>query len=83
MIFLVWVFLSRTVRIVRRHIIHSLFGAIIASFSLAIIRDSDASSSCPARIETLSVVSPALTLSPARAVDRFSAVFSASARSLP
>ena len=57
------------------------FGAIIASFSLIIIRDSDVSFSCPAKIEALSITFPASTLNPARAIDRFFAVLSASAKS--
>jgi hypothetical protein len=61
---------------------HSFFGATAVSFSLAITRDSDTSSSCPARIEAFSVVFPISTLSPVRIVDRFSAVLSASAKSL-
>jgi hypothetical protein len=63
--------------------VYSLFGAIITSFSLAIIRDSDVFFSCPAKIEALSIVFPVSTFSSAKAVDRFSAVFSASARSFP
>jgi hypothetical protein len=62
--------------------VHSFFNAIAASSSLIIIRDNDVSSSCPARIEALSVAFPVLTFSPARAIDRFFAVFSASAKSL-
>jgi hypothetical protein len=61
---------------------HSFFNVIIAFFFLAITRDSNISFNCPARIEALSVAFPALMLNPAKAVDRFSAVFSASARSL-
>jgi hypothetical protein len=61
--------------------VHSLFGAIIAFFFLVITRDNDASSNCPAKIETLFIAFPALMLSPVRAIDRFSAVLSASARS--
>ena len=61
---------------------HSIFNAITASFSLAIIKNKDAFSNCPAKIETLFVAFPASTLSPVRAVDRFSAVLSISAKSL-
>jgi hypothetical protein len=61
---------------------YSFFSVIIVFSSLAITRDSDASSNYPAKIEILSVASPASTLSPAKTVDRFSAVFSASAKSL-
>jgi hypothetical protein len=62
---------------------HSLFGAIITSFSLIIIKDNDTFSSCPAKIETLFIAFSALMLSPAKTVDRFSAVLSTFARSLP
>jgi len=62
--------------------IHSFFGAFAASFFLAIIKDSDAFFSYPARIETLFVVFSVLTFNPARGVDRFFAVFSAFAKSL-
>jgi hypothetical protein len=68
--------------IIRRHIIYSFFSVITASFFLIIIKDKDTFSNCPARIETLSITFSALTLSPARAVDKFSTVFSASAKSL-
>jgi hypothetical protein len=63
--------------------IHSLFDAVTAPFSLAITRNNNASSNCSARIEALFIVFPASTLSLVRAVDRFSAVLSASAKSLP
>jgi hypothetical protein len=62
--------------------VHSFFGAIIVSFSLAIVRDSDTFFSCPARIEALFVASPASTLSPVRVIDRFSVVLSVFAKSL-
>ena len=62
--------------------IHSFFGAITVSSFLAITRNSDTFFNCPAKIEALFIASPAFTLSPARAVDRFSAVYSVSARSL-
>ena len=68
--------------ITKRHMVYSFFSIIIIFFSLAIIRDSDAFFSCPARIETLFVVSSASILNSAKAVDRFSAVFLASAKSL-
>jgi hypothetical protein len=61
--------------------VHSLFGAIITSFSLAITRNNDIFSSYPVRIETLSVAFLTLMLNPVRAVDRFFAVLSASVRS--
>jgi hypothetical protein len=62
---------------------HSLFSAIIASSSLATIKDKDIFSNYSANIEALSVAFPASILNPARAVDRFSTVLSTSARSLP
>jgi hypothetical protein len=62
--------------------VHSFFGAITVSFSLTIIRDNDIFSSCPARIEALFIAFLASTLSPVRAIDRFSVVLSASAKSL-
>jgi hypothetical protein len=61
--------------------VYSFFSVTIVFFSLGIIRDKDASSNCSAKIEILSVIFPASTLSPARAVDRFSAILSASAKS--
>jgi hypothetical protein len=61
--------------------VYLFFSATVVFFSLAIIRDSDAFSSCPARIEALSVVFLISTLSPVKAVDRFSAVFSTFAKS--
>jgi hypothetical protein len=69
-------------RAIRRYIVHSFLGVITASFFLIIIRDKDISSNCPARIEALSVAFPALTFNPVRAVDRFSAIFSTSVKSL-
>jgi hypothetical protein len=62
---------------------HSFFSIIITFFSLAIIRDRNIFSSCPAKIEALFIAFSASTLNPARTVDRFFAVFSASAKSLP
>jgi hypothetical protein len=62
--------------------VHSILNTVITFFSLAIIRDKDVFSSCFASIEALSVAFLASTLSPARAADRFSAVISASAKSL-
>jgi hypothetical protein len=61
---------------------YSFLGTIIASFFLAIIRNSDVFSSYSAKIEAFFIVSPASTLSPAKAVDRFFAVLSVSAKSL-
>ena len=62
--------------------VHSFFGAIITFFSLTIIRDSDAFFSCSAKIETLFIVSLISIFSSAKTIDRFSAVLSASAKSL-
>jgi hypothetical protein len=62
--------------------VYLIFGIIAASSSLAITRDKDAFFNYPARIEALSVVFLTSTLSPVKAVDRFSAVFSTSAKSL-
>jgi hypothetical protein len=57
--------------------------SVIAVFSFLIItKDRNAFFSCLVKIETFSVVSPISMLSSARAVDRFSAVLSASAKSL-
>jgi hypothetical protein len=61
--------------------VHSFLGAVIISSSLTITRDKDASSSYPARIEAFFITSPASTLNPAKAIDRFSAVLSVSAKS--
>jgi hypothetical protein len=68
--------------IIRRHIVHSFFGTVAAFFSLAITRDSDAFFNYPAKIETLFIAFLTSTFNPARAVDRFSAVSSAFAKSL-
>jgi hypothetical protein len=62
--------------------IYLIFDIIAASSSLAITRDKDAFFSCPARIETLFVVFPVFMLISVKAVDRFSAVLSASAKFL-
>jgi hypothetical protein len=61
--------------------VYLIFGAFTAFFFLVIIRDRNVFSSCLARIETFFVVFPASIFIPARAVDRFSAVFLASVRS--
>jgi hypothetical protein len=63
--------------------VHLTFSAIVTSFSLTIIKDRNAFFNCPARIEALSVAFPVSILNLAKAVDRFSAVCSASAKSLP
>jgi hypothetical protein len=62
--------------------VYLTFGVIAISSSLIITRDKDAFFSYPARIEALSVAFPAFRLIPARAIDRFFAVLSASAKSL-
>jgi hypothetical protein len=54
----------------------------VISSSFNSIRNKDTSSSYPARIEARSITFPALTLNPAKVVDRFSAVFSTSSKSL-
>jgi hypothetical protein len=74
--------LSLVLGITKWHIMHSFLGTAVISFSLAIIRDSDAFFNCPARIETLSIAFSTSTLSPVRAVDRFSTVLSVSVKSL-
>jgi hypothetical protein len=62
--------------------VHSFLSTIITSFSLAIIRDSDAFFNYSAKIEAFFIVFLASTLNPAKTVDRFFAVFSAFAKSL-
>jgi hypothetical protein len=81
-IFIVWVVLFLILGVIRWHMVYSFFGVIIAFFSLAIIRDSDVFFSYPARIEARFVAFLASTLSSVRAIDRFSAALSASAKSL-
>jgi hypothetical protein len=61
---------------------HSFLDAIIAFFSLVIIKDNDAFFNCPTNIEALFIVSSVFMLNPAKTVDRFSAVLSASVKSL-
>jgi hypothetical protein len=61
---------------------HPTLNAITASSSLTITKNKNAFSNYPAKIETLSVVSPTSKLTSAKAIDRFSAVLSASAKSL-
>ena len=62
--------------------VYLILNTIATSSFLTIIKNRDTSFNYPARIEALSVISPAFMLNSARAVDRFSAVYSASARSL-
>jgi hypothetical protein len=59
-----------------------ILNIIAASSFLIIIRDRDASFSYLANIKAFSVVFPAFRLILVKAIDRFSAVFSASARFL-
>jgi hypothetical protein len=62
---------------------YSLSGAFIVSFFfLNIIRDKNAFFNYSAKIEVLFIISLASTFSPVRAADRFSVIFSASAKSL-
>jgi hypothetical protein len=61
--------------------VYPTLSAIIASSSLAIIRDKDVFFNCFANIKTLSVIFLAFIFIPARAVDRFFAVLSVSAKS--
>ena len=63
--------------------VYLIFSIIVASFSLAIIRDRDTFFNYLVRIEIFSVVSLIFMLIPARAVNRFFAVFLAFAKSLP
>jgi hypothetical protein len=63
--------------------IYLIFSAIAASSSLTITRNKDASSSYLAKIETLSIASLAFMLTLIKAIDRFSAVLSISAKSFP
>jgi hypothetical protein len=59
-----------------------LSGVLVASSFFSSIKNKDIFFSCPAKIEAFSVAFPASTLSPAKAADRFSAVFSAFSKSL-
>jgi hypothetical protein len=59
-----------------------LFSALVAFSSFKSIKDKDASFSYPTKIKARSITFPASTFSPAKAADRFSAVFSASSKSL-
>ena len=63
--------------------VHSFFNTIVTSSSPAIARDKDIFFNCSISIETLSVAFPVLMLSPAKAIDKFSAILSASAKSFP
>jgi hypothetical protein len=55
---------------------------IAASSSLTIIKDRDISFNYPIRIEAFFIAFPAFMLIPVKAVNRFSAVLSISAKSL-
>ena len=68
--------------VIKRHIMHSFFNTIIIFFSLTITRDSDTFFNYPAKIEALFIAFLASTFNPARIVDRFFTVLSASAKSL-
>ena len=81
MIFMIWVMLFLVLGVTRRYIVYLFFSAVIAFSSLAIIRDSDVFFNCSVRIEAFSVASSVSTLNPVRAVDRFSVVLSAFAKS--
>jgi hypothetical protein len=61
---------------------HPILSAIATSFFLAIIRNRDAFSNYSVKIKALSVAFPAFKLISVKIIDRFSAVFSASAKSL-
>ena len=61
--------------------IYLTLSIIIASSFLIIIRDRDIFSSYSARIEVLSIIFLAFRFIPVKAIDRFSAVYSVSARS--
>jgi hypothetical protein len=62
--------------------VYSIFDTIAVSFSLTITKNRDIFFSCPAKIETFSVAFLVFIFNSARAVDRFSAVLSAFAKSL-
>jgi hypothetical protein len=62
--------------------VHPTLGIIAVSFSLAIIRDRNIFFSYSAKIEALSVAFSAFRLTLVKTIDKFSAVFSASAKSL-
>jgi hypothetical protein len=61
--------------------VYPIFSAFAISSFLIIIKNRNISFNCPAKIEIFSVAFSAFMLIPARAVDRFFAVFSAFARS--
>jgi hypothetical protein len=60
---------------------HLTLNTIAAFFFLTIIRDRDASFNCFAKIKTFFITFSAFKLILAKAVDRFSAVFSVFAKS--
>jgi hypothetical protein len=62
--------------------IYSLSDIPVIFSLLNSIRDNDTFFSCPVKIEARSITSPASTLNLVRIADRFSAIFSASSRSL-
>jgi hypothetical protein len=59
---------------------HLIFSIIAASSSLIITKNSDISSNYPAKIKAFFIISSASRLTPARAIDRFSAVYSVFAK---
>jgi hypothetical protein len=61
--------------------VYLTFNIIAAFFSLAITKNRDTFFSCPAKIETFFIIFLAFRLIPAKAIDRFSAVYSISAKS--
>jgi hypothetical protein len=57
--------------------VYPTLSIIAVSSSLAITKNRDVSFNCPAKIDAFSVVFPVFRLTPVKAVDRFSAVYSA------
>jgi hypothetical protein len=62
--------------------VYLIFNIIAASSSLIIIKDRNIFFNCPAKIETLSIVSPVFILNSTKAVDRFFVVLSIFVKSL-
>jgi hypothetical protein len=61
--------------------VYSFFSVTVIPFFLAIIRDNDISFNYPVRIEILSITFLVSTLNPAKTIDKFFTVLSASAKS--
>jgi hypothetical protein len=80
---MVWVVLFLVLGVIKWYMVHSFFGVTVIPFFLIIIRDSDISFNCPARIEALFIAFSVSIFSPAKAVDRFSVILSAFVKSLP